>query len=306
MKRKVIYALTSVATMVMLITGCGGSSSVETKNTNDSQVVESAEQTPETNTTATSEETIEENAEKATTEVEISTTESAVAQSENQTSVNSKMEEDFYYIIEDTFELIDSENLVVVGMNMNSPMYAGAEVDILSSEGRISTQILGIEEATNGLVDHVVAESSVGVMLANLTKEQVKSGDMIVLRDKGQITDEANAVLVMTPVGADMTYAELTEGQQVQVVLYSEPIVATVAAIDVYEESGDGDIVTVTLQFNESIACINYQALFIYDENGDMIAAGRFGTIKESVKNIKSPRVCPRIFYFVTTNNEWK
>ncbi len=281
MKRKVIYALTSVATMVMLITGCGGSSSVETKNTNDSQVVESAEQTPETNTTATSEETIEENAEKATTEVEISTTESAVAQSENQTSVNSKMEEDFYYIIEDTFELIDSENLVVVGMNMNSPMYAGAEVDILSSEGRISTQILGIEEATNGLVDHVVAESSVGVMLANLTKEQVKSGDMIVLRDKGQITDEANAVLVMTPVGADMTYAELTEGQQVQVVLYSEPIVATVAAIDVYEESGDGDIVTVTLQFNESIACINYQALFIYDENGDMIAAGRFGTIKE-------------------------
>lgn len=281
MKRKVIYALTSVATMVMLITGCGGSSSVETKNTNDSQVVESAEQTPETNTTATSEETIEENAEKATTEVEISTTESAVAQSENQTSVNSKMEEDFYYIIEDTFELIDSENLVVVGMNMNSPMYAGAAVDILSSEGRISTQILGIEEATNGLVDHVVAESSVGVMLANLTKEQVKSGDMIVLRDKGQITNEANAVLVMTPVGADMTYAELTEGQQVQVVLYSEPIVATVAAIDVYEESGDGDIVTVTLQFNESIACINYQALFIYDENGDMIAAGRFGTIKE-------------------------
>lgn len=267
--------------MTLLMMGCGNSASVQEKNSNDSQEVVATEDTKEDRATEVSEEPIEESAENATKESETESVEQKTAQSDNQTSVNSKMTEDFYYIIEDTFELTDREGLVVVGVNMNSPMYTGTEVDILSSEGRIPTQILGVEEYAKGIVEYVDEETNAGVMLANVTKEQVNAGDMIVLRDKGEITQEANTILAMTPMGAEMTYAELTEGQQVQVVLFIEPIAATIVATEVYEEYTDGDIVTATLQFEEPIACIDYQAVAIYNENSDLIAAGRFGTITE-------------------------
>ena len=186
------------------------------------------------------------------------------------------MSTDFYYIIEDTFELVDREDLVVVGVTENSPLYTGAEVDILSATGRIQSQVIGIENYSEGLVESVESGANVGVMLAGVTKEQVKAGDMLVLRDRGMITDKLVAMLAMVPMGEEQTFAELTAGQNVEIVTFDAPVKATVEKVEILSEEADGDIVAVALSLEEMIPCQNYQMVAVRDEAGNSVAAGRF------------------------------
>lgn len=201
---------------------------------------------------------------------------SVVKAVEENTVSEESMSPDFYYIIEDTFSVVDRNDLVVVGINENSELHIGAEVDILSATGRIQTQVLEIEIYEEGLVDSVETNSYAGVMLAGVTKEQVNIGDILVLRDQGFITDEADALVVLMASNADQVFTELSEGQNVQVILYDRPIDATITFIETISEEEDGNLVSVSLKFAETIACQNYQMMAIRDENDNSVAAGRF------------------------------
>lgn len=210
--------------------------------------------------------------------VEVVPTEQPSPDSENVNIVSEEnMSSDFYLVIEDTFSLVDRNDLVVTGVNENSALCTGAQVDVISSTGRIQTQVLGIEEAYLGnakSVDSVESGSNVGVMLAGVTKEQVNAGDLLVLRDQGLITDEVTALVAAMPVDDGQIYAEVTEGQNVQVIMFDRPIEATVMFVESLSEE-DG-IVLIDLKFAEMIACQNYQELSIHDENDNTIAVGRF------------------------------
>lgn len=92
-----------------------------------------------------------------------------------------EMTEDFYIEIEDTFALIDRDDVVVVGKVHNSPLYVDAEVDVLSDGYRMETGIGGIE-VYGEMVDCAEPDSNVGVMLTGLGEEDVHAGDIIVLR----------------------------------------------------------------------------------------------------------------------------
>lgn len=67
-----------------------------------------------------------------------------------------EMSEDFQFIVQDVFT-ITRENgetgVVVVGVNENSPLYTGTEVDIVSESGTVTaTEIGGIELYKTGIV----------------------------------------------------------------------------------------------------------------------------------------------------------
>ena len=103
-------------------------------------------------------------------------------ESESETNYTyGKMTEDFYLVIEDTFALVDRDDVVIVGVNRNSPLYVNTEVDVITEDGRIETNIIGIEVYRN-IVNGVEAETNVGVMLAGITTEDIQAGDIIVLR----------------------------------------------------------------------------------------------------------------------------
>ncbi len=185
------------------------------------------------------------------------------------------MSSDFYLLIEDTFSLVDRNDLVVVGVNNNSALHTGAEVDVISSTGRIQTQVLGIEKSGLGIVDSVESGANIGVMLAGVTKEQVNPGDLLVLRDEGVITDEATALVAILPVDDNQTVEELTKGQNVKVIMFDTPMEATITSVENISEE-DENIVFIGLEFMETFACQNYQGLLIRDENDNLIATGHF------------------------------
>ncbi len=196
-------------------------------------------------------------------------------------SIEESMSSDFYYVIEDTFSLTDRDDLVVVGINENSPLYVGAEVDILSSAERIPTRVLAIELYGKEQVDSVEAGSYAGVLLAGLTKEQVNAGDLLVLRNQGFVTDKADALVTPINKSDDQGVIELSEGQNIQVVIYDRPIDATVTSIETTSEAADGNVAFVSLKFAETIACQNDQKMAILDEDGHSIATGYFVFSKE-------------------------
>lgn len=99
-----------------------------------------------------------------------------------------EMSEDFQFIVQDVFT-ITKENgetgVVVVGVNENSPLYTGTQVNIVSETGTITaTEIGGIEVYQTGIVEAAPAGTNLGVELIGLTADDLSAGDIIVLRQE--------------------------------------------------------------------------------------------------------------------------
>ncbi len=98
--------------------------------------------------------------------------------------------DEFYFIIEDVFSLIEQNNVVVVGTNQNSPMYSGMDVEVVTMDGIKKTSIGGIEVYEQGIVDGVPTGSNVGVLLTGLTADDIQAGDIIFLPGKVELSEE--------------------------------------------------------------------------------------------------------------------
>lgn len=178
------------------------------------------------------------------------------------------MSEDFYFYIEDVFSIQGKDGVVVVGVNHNAAMYTGVEVDVLSLQGRQETTIDEIEVWEGGLVDAVAAESNVGILLGGLTSEQVKQGDMIVLRDYGQVSDQTEMSLVLLETSAAEAEELLKEGQSIWLTLFEEPVEAVIESVSLDQEEGK---VQLSVKLRESIAFVAQQTALVYDAGEKMI-----------------------------------
>ena len=184
------------------------------------------------------------------------------------TSIENDINETFYFIIEDVFELIDVDGVVVVGVNENSMMYTNTKVDVLSSEGRISTVIEGIETYDAGMVDYVEEGSSVGILLSGLSKEDVSKGDIIVLPGEGDISKE---IFALMGISDEITEDEVKAliGETIQVYFLNEPIDAMVSDVILPEELGEEqseemNIAYVVVTFSENVAYGDEQLIKFY------------------------------------------
>lgn len=268
MKGKKISVLTQLIIVGILLGACGSENVAKTENS-----AESVGELQETPTIEMTSAPAVETEQGAQTEMQQEMPDSVAAEQ--------NMSADFYYIIEDVFNLIDPEAIVVVGMNENSPLYVGAEVDILSESGRIPSKVLAIEVYKQGLVDYVEMGSNVGVMLEGVSVEQLAPGNLLVLRDQGMVAENAFAIVSMLPMGEEQVYAELSEGQNVDVIMfadsmYADSIKATIITTDILAEAEDGDVVLLGLTFEHPIPFQDRQKVLLRDSNGNSVAAGRF------------------------------
>lgn len=104
--------------------------------------------------------------------------------SEEQLFSYGEMKPDFQFVVQDIFTIKNSgkSGVVVTGVNENSPLYVGTEVDLISETGTItSTVVSGIEEFQKGLTEGVPEGTNIGIELEGLTAEDVSVGDKIVL-----------------------------------------------------------------------------------------------------------------------------
>lgn len=178
------------------------------------------------------------------------------------------MSEDFYFYIEEVFSIQGKDGVVVVGVNHNAAMYTGVEVDVLSLQGRQETTIDEIEVWEGGLVDAVAAESNVGILLGGLTSEQVKRGDMIVLRDCGQVSDQTEMSLILLETSAAEAEELLKEGQSIWLTLFEEPVEAVIESVSLDQEEGK---VQLSVKLRESIAFVAQQTALVYGAGEKMI-----------------------------------
>ena len=98
--------------------------------------------------------------------------------------------DDFFLIIEDVFPIIEPNNVVIVGTNQNSPMYSGMDVEGVTMDGILKTSIAGIEVYEQGMVDGVPEGSNVGVLLTDLTADDIQAGDIIFLPGRVEFSEE--------------------------------------------------------------------------------------------------------------------
>lgn len=98
--------------------------------------------------------------------------------------------DDFFLIIEDVFPIIEPNNVVIVGTNQNSPMYSGMDVEVVTMDGILKTSIAGIEVYEQGMVDGVPEGSNVGVLLTDLTADDIQAGDIIFLPGRVEFSEE--------------------------------------------------------------------------------------------------------------------
>ena len=98
--------------------------------------------------------------------------------------------DDFFLVIEDVFPIIEPNNVVIVGTNQNSPMYSGMDVEVVTMDGILKTSIAGIEVYEQGMVDGVPEGSNVGVLLTDLTADDIQAGDIIFLPGRVEFSEE--------------------------------------------------------------------------------------------------------------------
>lgn len=98
--------------------------------------------------------------------------------------------DDFFLIIEDVFSIMEPNNVVIVGTNQNSPMYSGMDVEVVTMDGILKTSIAGIEVYEQGMVDGVPEGSNVGVLLTDLTADDIQAGDIIFLPGRVEFSEE--------------------------------------------------------------------------------------------------------------------
>lgn len=96
-----------------------------------------------------------------------------------------KMKADFQFIVQDVFTIKNSgkTGVVVTGINENSPLYTGTEVNVISEAGTITPTVIGgIEEFQMGITEGVPEGTNIGIELEGLTAEDVAAGDKIILK----------------------------------------------------------------------------------------------------------------------------
>lgn len=96
-----------------------------------------------------------------------------------------EMNADFQFIVQDVFTITNSgkSGVVVTGVNENSPLYTGTEVNVITETGTITPTVIGgIEEFQKGLTEEVPEGTNIGIELVGMTAEDVSVGDKIVLK----------------------------------------------------------------------------------------------------------------------------
>lgn len=197
-------------------------------------------------------------------------------------AIEAGMSDKFHMIIENAFGLQDNEtgDVVVVGFNQNSELINGTEVDILTPNGRIPTQITSImTTAEEKSVDCAPEASEIVATLINVTEEQIHPGDIIVLRGVGYISNELDAVVV-----PGLSEDEIKEGEVVYTSFNGERTPATVMLKEKPSETKRS--IHLILKYENNIPFVDQQVIIIFDENGKDIGTGRvFG--KEEYKIIE-------------------
>lgn len=197
-------------------------------------------------------------------------------------AIEAGMSDKFYMIIENAFGLQNNEtgDVVVVGYNQNSELINGTEVDILTPNGRIPTQITSImTTAEENSVDCAPEASEIVATLINVTEEQIHSGDIIVLRGVGYISNELDAVVI-----PGLSEDEIKEGKVVYTSFNGERTPATVMLKEKPSETKQS--IHLILKYENNISFVDQQVIILYDENGKDIGTGRvFG--KEEYKIIE-------------------
>lgn len=176
----------------LLLGSCSQSNDAGSTAKQEAESAETLEQGTESEATGSPEKIAEETEEETEIEPEID-------------YIYGEMTEDFYLVIEDTFALVDRDDVVIVGVNHNSPLYVNTEVDVITEDGRLETNIRGIE-VYRKTVNGVEAETNVGVMLAGISTEDIQAGDIIVLRgceNPVEKTKQETAELISTILSTD-------------------------------------------------------------------------------------------------------
>lgn len=90
-----------------------------------------------------------------------------------------KRENPFRYVIEDVFT-IKGRGTVVVGLIESGILHEGDKVTLCRTDGSTRTVVVGgIEKYKQGLVPSAVQGENVGVLLKDISKEEVGKGDCL-------------------------------------------------------------------------------------------------------------------------------
>lgn len=181
-----------------------------------------------------------------------------------------KMNESFYMIVLDVFEIRD-EGIVVTGVVQNSDLYSGIDVDILTKQGRISTQIYEMEVYEKGIVDYVEKDSNVGIYFKDLEKEDLHPGDLIVLPECGKNCSSVDCIVALVELD-DQSLHNFTENEKVYLFYFSgERFEATANIIEYIED----DMFFMHFDATDNMICCDEERIAIYDANNQLIAAAR-------------------------------
>lgn len=242
MKKRLIEMLL-VLTMALAMSGCGKDRS---ENTNSSDVVQ--------------EEIKQENSDKQNKE------EQKTEEQSNEESPDS-YSKDLYYVIEDVFSLTreGGQKVLVVGYPVNGTIYTGMEMDVLTSDGRITTTVLGMEDG-NGLKESCREFENAGILLDTNLRDSICSGDLLVEKGAGEKTGRIRCGLSALSEDCDV----LADGMEVTVEIGDYRFVADTHLL---EKDNDG-YYFVSYEFGSEITMVNGQMVRIYDENERELAIG--------------------------------
>ncbi|MBP3206326.1 MAG: hypothetical protein J6M66_13000 [Lachnospiraceae bacterium] len=178
------------------------------------------------------------------------------------------MPKEMYFIVEDVFTITHEGDKysLVVGCPVNGTVSVNQEVDILYSDGRIKTKVVGLEDAHSNHPTTVGEFENVAIWLDKYVGDFVKAGDLLVNRDEGVKTDSIDCVVVVLDEGH-----VIEDGMNVTVELGSY---RASSITKLHKNMGDGCFL-VHYNFDEEVAMVYGQIIKIYDENNNEIAIGR-------------------------------
>lgn len=164
-----------------------------------------------------------------------------------------EMTENFYVVIEDTIAQMNGNNVVVIGLVKNSPLYINTEVDVLSEGNRMPTSIENIELGSEK-VDCVRDEDKVKIMLTGLGEENLHEGDIIVMHGCDNPIEEK--IQEISPIIKELTAADIPE-EKVYISEYAK-------VIKRLEEEGKCEDIT-------------YDFIYLNDDQIPELVAGHLG-----------------------------
>lgn len=183
-----------------------------------------------------------------------------------------EMQNDFYFIVEDVFSIVEedeSSKVLVTGYSVNSPLCLGARVEVLTSTERISTTIIGLE-TKEGLVNAAEEYENAGVLLDIEDRTGISVGDIIVFPNQGSEQSTVDCVVSLLEMG-DSGFYSFSNGEFIYANLNITPEMATLSSSTFVEDG----IYKVTLELCNPQYCIDNQIIRLYDTNMQEIAIGR-------------------------------